>query len=434
MSVDIKARFDREAVSRFSNQMKEPSWILEQRLNALDLAEQLDLPKLEKTKIDKWNLDQFLPFQTEETVSSVGQLPDFVNNLLSDVEGRSVLVQKNASVIYRNFSDELQKQGVIFTDLHTAVKEHGDLVKKYFAKSLKPECHKLNALHYALWGGGVFLYVPKNVEVQVPIQALYWASEGDAGLFPHILLVAEESSSVTYVDNYISSPGENPALHVGIVEVFVGQNAKVRYASVRTLDERLTDFVFRRAVVEKDGQMEWILGEMNNGNTVSNNTSILEGDGSVIDTKVVSIGSGKQKSNLTSHVKHIGMDSASTMVSKGVMMDESTGIFNGITKIEKGATRSNGQQAENILMLSGLARGDANPILLIDEDDVKAGHAASVGQVNPLQLYYLMSRGIERRQAERLIINGFLAPVVHAIPLESVRERLEQAVERKLSK
>jgi len=178
--------------------------------------------------------------------------------------------------------------------------------------------------------------------------------------------------------------------------------------------------------------VEWILGEMNDGNTVANNTTLLKGTASTAETKTVAVGTGVQRQNLTSQVFHFGTYSESNILSKAVMTEEAFCILNGITKIEKGATKANGEQAENILMLSEKARGDANPILLIDEDDVKAGHAASVGRVSEESIYYLMSRGISREQAERLIILGFLDPVVAEIPIEEVKKKLRQALERKL--
>jgi Fe-S cluster assembly protein SufD len=158
----------------------------------------------------------------------------------------------------------------------------------------------------------------------------------------------------------------------------------------------------------------------------------LKGNGSDSDAKVISIGRGEQKLNQTTRAIHFGKSTPSQMITRAVMKEEATAIINGITKIEKGATGANGQQTERVLMLSPRARGDANPILLIDEDDVKAGHAASVGQVNPEQVYYLMSRGISKAEAERLIIYGFLAPVISEVPLANVRKQLEVLVERKL--
>ncbi|MBO8171823.1 MAG: Fe-S cluster assembly protein SufD [Bacillaceae bacterium] len=434
MSTDVKARFGSEVVTQFSSELKEPEWIRQMRLKAIDAYPNLDLPALEKTKLTNWNIDQFSPYKYERSISSLDELPDDVKELVSTAQGRNILIQKNSSVIFQDTSEEIQKQGVIFTDLHTALEKHEDLVKKYFAQSIKWDEHKLTALHYALWNGGVFVYVPRNVEVELPLQAMYWAAEEEVGLLPHILIVAEDNSSVTYVDNYFSTRNQKPAVHNGLVEVFVGQNARVRFASVRTMDQDMTDYIIRRAVVGRDGSIEWLLGEMNDGNTVSDNTSLLKGDGSKSLSRVVSIGTGDQKQNITSRAMHDGKHSDSNMLAKGVMKDAATSIFNGITKIEKGASKSNGEQAENVLMLSEKARGDANPILLIDEDDVTAGHAASVGQINEMQMYYLMSRGISKEEAEQLIIRGFLAPVVADIPLDSVKERLEQAIERKLAR
>jgi Fe-S cluster assembly protein SufD len=431
MSVEMQLRFDREAITEYSKANQEPAWFLEKRLAALTAAAELALPKLEKTKIDKWNIEQFVPFQTSGKAAGAAELDDVVKAQI-DVEAvKSLIVQKNASIVFQATAEELSKQGVIFTDLATALREHGDLVKKYLLDAVKYDEHKLTALHTAVVNGGVFLYVPKNVVVDVPLQAVFEVAGDDALLCPHVLIVAEANSKVAYVDTYVSAEGANMVAN-SIVEVYVGPGASVQVASVRSLSENVHDYTFRRAVVDRDGQMEWILGEMNDGNTVANNTTILKGNGSRAETKTVSIGTGTQRQNLTSQVQHIGTHSESDMVSKAVMTGEAVSILNGITKIEKGAEKANGEQAENILMLSEKARGDANPILLIDEDDVKAGHAASVGRVSEESLYYLMSRGITRQEAERLIILGFLDPVVAEIPIEEVKNRLRQALERKL--
>lgn len=431
MSVDTQLRFGREAITEFSKANQEPAWFLEQRLSALQAAEQLPLPALEKTKIDNWNTDQFIPFQTAAKVSAAAELDEVVQAQIDADAVTNLLVQKNASTVFHAVQEDLAKQGVIFTDLATALRQHGDLVQKYLLQAVKFDEHRLTALHAAVVNGGVFLYVPKNVELEQPFQAVFQVAGEGALLCPHVLIVAEAHSKVAYVDTYVSAEGESMVAN-SIVEVFVGAGASVQVASVRSLSGKVHDYAFRRAIVERDGKMEWILGEMNDGNTVANNTTVLKGTGAGAETKTVSVGTGAQRQNLTSQVQHIGTHSESEMVSKAVMTDEATTILNGITKIEKGAEKANGEQAENILMLSEKARGDANPILLIDEDDVKAGHAASVGRVSEESIYYLMSRGITRQEAERLIILGFLEPVVAEIPIEEVKNRLRQALERKL--
>jgi len=431
MSVDVQLRFDREAITEFSKANQEPAWFLEKRLAGLKAAGELPLPALEKTKIDNWNFDQYEPFVTSARVSAATELDDVVKAQIDANAVKSLIVQKNASPVFHAAADELKSKGVIFTDLATALREHGELVQQYLLNVVAYDEHKLTALHTAVVNGGVFLYVPKNVELDVPLQAVFEVAGDNALLCPHVLIVAEANSKVTYVDTYVSGEGRNMVAN-SIVEVYVGPGASVQVASVRSLSKDVHDYTFRRATVDRDGKMEWILGEMNDGNTVANNTTILKGTASSAATKTVSVGTGDQRQNLTSQVQHIGTHSESDMVSKAVMTGEATTILNGITKIEKGAEKANGEQAENILMLSEKARGDANPILLIDEDDVKAGHAASVGRVSEESIYYLMSRGIDREEAERLIILGFLEPVVAEIPIDEVKNRLRQALERKL--
>ncbi|GEC93653.1 Fe-S cluster assembly protein SufD [Brevibacillus formosus] len=431
MSVDVQLRFDSEAITQYSKANQEPAWFLEKRLAGLKAAGELALPALEKTKIDKWNTVDFDPFQTTAKVAAANELSDLVKAQIDVDSVKNLLVQKNASTVFQAVSDELKAQGVIFTTFADALQSHGDLVQKYLLNVIALDEHKLTALHTAVVNGGVFLYVPKNVEVDVPLQAVYEIAGDNALLAPHVLIVAEANSKVTYVDTYVSGEGKSMVAN-SLVEVYVGAGASVQVASVRSLSVDVHDYSFRRATVERDGKMEWILGEMNDGNTVANNTTILKGTASIAETKSISVGTGSQRQNLTSQVQHIGTHTESDMVSKAVMTDEAVSILNGITKIEKGAEKANGVQAENILMLSDKSRGDANPILLIDEDDVKAGHAASVGRFSEESIFYLMSRGISRQGAERLIILGFLEPVVAEIPVEEVKNRLRQALERKL--
>ncbi|WP_046215546.1 Fe-S cluster assembly protein SufD [Paenibacillus wulumuqiensis] len=420
-----------EALKSLSQQKNEPAWLTDSRLGALELASRLELPKPEKTKIDKWNLADYGTYQPVSPVASLQELPVVVSQLVNEEESANLLVQKDSGVIYSVLSDELKAQGVIFTDLETAAREHGDLVQAHLSTVVKNDENQLTALSAALWNGGAFLYVPRNVEVSIPLQAVFVTENAAATFAPRVLVVADTNSSVTYVDNYVST-GDASRVHNGIVEIVAKDGAKVRYATVHQLGLNVTDMSYRRAVTGNDASIEWIIGEMNDGNTVTDTATILKGNGSTSDAKVIAVGSGAQRLNYTTKAVHFGKDSTSQMTTRAVMREEANAIINGITKIEKGATRSNGEQAEKVLMLSPKARGDANPILLIDEDDVMAGHAASVGQVNPEQVHYLMSRGISRAQAERLIIYGFLAPVVSDIPLEQLRVRLQELVERKV--
>ncbi|MCD1258825.1 Fe-S cluster assembly protein SufD [Paenibacillus athensensis] len=428
MSTQTALSLDNNAVVELSRSKGEPEWMTNLRSEGLALAATLELPKLEKTRIDRWSIDAYGSYTQQAALASLDELPEVAKGLTNP---DNLIVQRNSGIVYRHVADELKQQGVIFTDLESALKDHAELVKPYFMKAIEAGENQLTALHAALWNGGIFLYVPKDVEVSIPLQALFVTDDAAATFAPHVLIVAEANSSVNYVDNFVSAVS-GPIVQNGLVEVFVKPGAKVRYASIHTLGETVTDLTYRRAIVDNDGAVQWIVGELNQGNSMSDTTSVLKGNGSDSDAKVICVGTDEQKLNITTRAVHFGKVSTSDMITRAVMRDGATAIINGITKIEKGATGCNGQQTEKVLMLSPKARGDANPILLIDEDDVKAGHAASVGQVNPEQVYYLMSRGISKEEAQRLIIYGFLAPVVSEIPIKSIEEQLQSMVERKL--
>jgi len=435
MMIETKLPFDQQYVRTFSEGHGEPSWLLNLRLQALAKAEELPLPKPDKTKIDKWNFTQFTHHVVQSApLSSLEELPEAVKALIDlEEETKNLYVQRDHTPAYLSLSDDLKQKGVIFTDIFTAVREHGELVAKYFMKDgVQVDEHRLTALHAALMNGGVFVYVPKNVEVKTPLQAVYIQEQEDTALFNHVIIVAEENSSVAYVENYISLQDQSCAVANIVAEVFALTNARVFFAAVDHLAKGITTYVNRRGVTGRHGRIEWALGLMNDGDTVSENITRLIGDGSYGDTKTVVVGRGEQTQNFTTSVIHYGKHTEGYILKHGVVKDSATSIFNGIGKIEHGASKSNAEQESRVLMLSEKARGDANPILLIDEDDVTAGHAASVGRVDPTQLYYLMSRGIPKVEAERLIIHGFLAPVVNEIPLESVKKQLVEIIERKV--
>ncbi|MGD6778792.1 Fe-S cluster assembly protein SufD [Sutcliffiella horikoshii] len=429
MTLETKLPFDQDYLTNYSKESGEPQWLLDLRLQAYSLAEELPLPKPDKTKITNWNFTNFQKHTVETSITSVDQMPQEVKAL---VDGENIYVQVDNTPVVSTLKEELKAQGVIFTDIITAAKEHSDLVKKYFMQDgVKVDEHKLSALHAALMNGGAFLYVPKNVVIEEPIQAIYLQDQAEA-VFNHVLIVAEDNSAVTYVENYLSNnDGEGSIFNI-VTEVIANGNSRVQYGAVDNLGKGVTTYVNRRGVVGRDATLEWALGLMNDGDTISENVTNLIGDGSVGDTKTVVVGRGEQKQNFTTMVVHFGKNSDGQILKHGVMKDSASSVFNGIGKIEHGASKSNAEQESRVLMLSEKARGDANPILLIDEDDVTAGHAASAGRIDPLQLYYLMSRGISKKEAERLVIHGFLAPVVNQLPIESVKNQLIDVIERKV--
>ncbi|MFC0300988.1 Fe-S cluster assembly protein SufD [Virgibacillus soli] len=436
MTVETKLPYNKDYVNQFSADRNEPDWMKELRLQALEQAETLEMPKPDKTNINRWNFSRFKhEFGEGEKLTSLEHLPEELKDYF-DIEHlpENLLIQRNQTVAYATLSDELKAKGVIFTDIFTALNEHEELVKRYYMKdAVSIDEHRLTALHAALMNGGIFVYVPKNVEISVPLQVVFWQEDPELAYFNHVLVVAEENSKLTYVENYISNNEKEETVANIVTEVIAQNNAKISYGAVDNFAEGTTTYINRRGVAYRDAVIEWALGQMNDGNTVSENITNLIGDNSLCHAKTVTVGRGKQIQNITAKTIHWGKNAEGYILQHGVMKDSATNIFNGIGKIENGASGSNAEQTSRVLMLSEKARGDANPILLIEEDDVMAGHAASVGRVDPMQLYYLMSRGITQSEAERLVIHGFLEPVVSQLPIPSVKKQLSQVIERKVN-
>ncbi|WP_010532217.1 Fe-S cluster assembly protein SufD [Lentibacillus jeotgali] len=435
MTVETKLPYDKDYITQFSQDNNEPDWMRDLRLQALEQADALEMPQPDKTNISKWNFSKFKHDAAKgEKIASLDKLPEDIQDFLDKENAQeNLLIQRNHTVAYASLSKKLEEKGVIFTDIFTALRDHEDLVKRYYMKdAVSVDEHRLTALHAALMNGGVFVYVPKNVQLEEPLQVIFWQEDPEVAMFNHVLVVADDNSSLTYVENYFSQNHEEETVANIVTEVIAGNNAQISFGGVDNFAEGTTGYINRRGVTYRDARIEWALGQMNDGNTVSENVTHLIGENSGSNAKTVSVGRGKQSQNFTSKIVHFGKFTEGHILQHGVMKDQARSIFNGIGKIEHGGSKSNAEQESRVLMLSKNARGDANPILLIDEDDVEAGHAASVGRVDPIQMYYLMSRGISRHEAERLVIHGFLAPVVNQLPIESVKTQLRQVIERKV--
>ncbi|MHA6251923.1 Fe-S cluster assembly protein SufD [Oceanobacillus sp. CAU 1775] len=435
MTVDTKLSFDKAYIEQFSKDRNEPEWMRNFRLDAIERAENLDMPEPDKTKIRTWNFTEFNhDFKTGEAVSSVKDLPAELQEFFDDDKApENLIIQRNHTVAYRALSEKLQAKGVIFTDIFTAMNEHSELLQKYYmTDAITVDEHKLTALYAALMNGGIFLYVPENVQIEEPIQTIFWKEDSELTLMNHVIVVVDKNSSLTYLENNLSQASDNETVASILTEVYAHDNAKIAFGAVDNFDAGTTTYVNRRGVAGRDATIDWALGQMNDGNTISENITRLVGDNSTSQAKAVSVGRGKQTQNFTSVMHHDGKNSDGFILQRGVMLESSTAIFNAIGKIERGGTKANSEQESRILMLSENSRGDANPILLIDEDDVTAGHAASVGRVDPLQMYYLTSRGLTEEQAKRLLIHGFLDPVVSQLPVEAVKQQLKQVIERKI--
>ncbi|MEJ7496606.1 Fe-S cluster assembly protein SufD [Staphylococcus warneri] len=425
-----------EQLVDYSKAHNEPSWMTELRNKALKLTETLEMPKPDKTKLRKWDFDSFKQHHTEGSVyQSLEELPESVKKIIDVENTENLVIQHNNDLAYTQVSEQAKNDGVIIEGLSEALVNHSDLVQKYYmTDAVNVDEHRLNALHTALMNGGVFVYVPKNVVVEHPVQYVVLHDDENTSFYNHVIIVTEQSAEVTYVENYLSNAsGEGNQINI-VSEVIAGANSNITYGSVDYLDKGFTGHIIRRGTTEADASINWALGLMNEGSQIIDNTTNLMGDRSTSELKSVVVGTGDQKINLTSKIVQYGKETDGYILKHGVMKENASSVFNGIGYIKHGGTKSIANQESRVLMLSENARGDANPILLIDEDDVEAGHAASVGRVDPEQLYYLMSRGISRREAERLVIHGFLDPVVRELPIEDVKRQLREVIELKVSK
>lgn len=415
-------------INAFSAQMEEPAWMTEIRRSALEKADELELPKIERVKFHRWPL---LDVQLEDYMPDAGFAVQF-----TEMKDNPVLVQQNTVTIFEQLSTDLAEKGVIFTDLFTAMKDYPELVKEYYmTKAVLVDEDKLTAFHAAFMNSGVFLYVPKNVVIKEPIESVFIQdSASGQSFFKHVLIVAEEHSEINYLERFMTTgEGKEKAAANIVVEVIAKAGAKVKYSAMDQLGENLTTYMNRRGHIMRDASVDWALGVMNDGDVVADFDSDLVGEASHSEVKVVAISAGRQTQGIDTRVTNKASHSVGHILQHGVIRERGVLTFNGIGHILKGAKGADAQQESRVLMLSDKARGDANPILLIDENEVTAGHAASVGRVDPEEMYYLMSRGLPKAEAERLVIRGFLGSVITAIPVKEVQKEFIEVIEGKLN-
>ena len=383
-----------EELMQLATANNEPEWFLQKRRMALDVMDELALPEIQRFDYHNW---QMLPETTE------------------------IIPTKLAS-----------NKNYVLTDIFEAAKKYPELMQKYYMnKVIKVDENKFTAYHTAFLNNGIFLYVPKNTVVTEPIEVNI-VQPADKPFVSHILIVAEENTQFSFIQK-MTTDGDQAAVANCIVEIVAKDNSEIKYAAVDELGKNVTSYLSRRAFVGQNAYVDWSIGLMNDGNTIADFDTDLYGEGAHSEIKVVDITADRQQEGVNTRVTNYGKHSIGHINQRGVIMDRSRLVFNGIGHIIHGASGANAEQQNRVLMMSSKAHGDANPILLIDENDVIAGHAASVGQVDKNQLYYLMSRGIDEKTAQRLVIRGFLGDVLVSIPSKVIREQLIQTIERKLA-
>lgn len=424
-----------EQVNVFSALKEEPEWMLELRQAALAKVDELAFPKIERVRYERWPLfnidEQALAGEyalSEEEVA--GAVPAF-----DAMDNHPTLVQFDDTTIFEQLPQELIDKGVIFTDLFTAMKEVPELVNQYYmTKAVSMDEDKMTAAHAAFMNSGMFLYVPKNVVIEEPLEAIFYHNgNSQAHFFKHILIVADEHSEFSYLERFQTKGDQAKKLSGNIVvEVIAKAGAKVKFSAIDQLGVNITTYMNRRGYVLRDAMVDWAIGVMNDGDVVADFDSDLVGEGAHSEVKAVAISAGRQTQGIDTRVTNKAPHSIGHILQHGVIRERGVLTFNGIGHILKGAKGADAQQESRVLMLSDQARGDANPILLIDEHEVTAGHAASVGRVDPEEMYYLMSRGLRKEEAERLVIRGFLGSVLTAIPVKEVQQELVAVIEGKL--
>ena len=417
----------KELIHEFSQLHAEPVWLANLRQQAFDKMDQLDLPVIERVKFHRWNLGDGRISDSEPLTS----VPDFT--ALGD---NLKFIQMGTQTVLEQLPADLAEQGVVFTDFHSALEEIPELVEKHFMSAVKYDEDKLAAYHTAYFNSGAVLYVPDNVEIDQPIEGIFYQdSESDVPFNKHILIIAGKHSKVNYLERLETyGKGSVPATANITVEVIAQAGAQIKFSAIDRLGENVTAYISRRGKLDNDAMIDWAIGVMNEGNVVADFDSDLYGKGSHADMKVVALSSGKQVQGIDTRVTNYGCNSIGNILQHGVILEKGTLTFNGIGHIIKGAKGADAQQESRVLMLSDQARSDANPILLIDENDVTAGHAASIGQVDPEDMYYLMSRGLDKATAERLVVRGFLGSVIVEIPVKEVRDEMIENIDIILAK
>jgi Fe-S cluster assembly protein SufD len=362
-------------------------------------------------------------------------LPPFTQGLLEpiagDLHGGQVLIMPEGSQAELN--DDLRQKGVIFTDWQSALDQYGDLLDRLIGKVVRPDEGKFGALAAALAQTGVFIYVPRGVEVELPLHSLLWAPGIGLAHLTHVLVWLEEGASATYIHETASPDEEGgQTLHSGIVELHVGDGAHLRFVELQSLGKQTWNFTHERAQVERNGTIDWIFGAMGSHLTKNFTDLDLVGPGATGKMSGFYFTDGVQHLDHDTQQNHLAPSTTSDLLFKGALMGESRSVWQGMIYVAPGAMKTDGYQANRNLVLSKKARADSIPGLEILADDVRCTHGATVGKIDPEQVFYLLSRGIPQHEAERLVVEGFFDPIMQRIPFEGVRRRFQEAIHLKM--
>ncbi|MBT4539128.1 Fe-S cluster assembly protein SufB [Candidatus Woesearchaeota archaeon] len=417
-----------EVVKLISETKKESEWMLKKRLHGLNLWNKTDFPKWGPSlkKLDINNITFFSDPNTEEA-RSWDDVPDEIKQTfeklgIPEAERKSLAgvgAQYDSSVVYHNIEKQLADKGVIFENMDVALKKYPDLVKKYFMTScIPPNDHKFIMLHTAVWSGGTFIYVPKNVKVDLPLQAYFRMNQQSGGQFEHTLIIVDEGAELHYIEGCSSPLYSENSLHAGCVEIFVMKNAKMRYTSIENWSRNVYNLNTKRALVHENAIMEWVNGNMGSSTTMLYPCSVLIGKNAKTDSLGVAFANKGQNQDTGTKVIHAASNTTSTIQSKSISKAGGISTYRGLVQINPNAKNCTVSVNCDALLVDDKSVSNTYPTMNILNNTAEIAHEATVGKVGEEEIFYLMSRGLSEEQATQMIVSGFIEPIIRNLPLE----------------
>jgi Fe-S cluster assembly protein SufB len=416
-----------ELVAAISEHKDEPEWMRKFRLKALEYFRARPMPEWggDLSGIDFENIFYYIR-PTEKQANSWEDLPPEIKDTwdklgIPEAEKKylaGVGAQYESEVVYHKLQEELVKQGVIFLDMDSGLREHEELVKQYFGTIIPPNDNKFAALNSAVWSGGSFIYVPPGVKVEMPLQAYFRINAENMGQFERTLIIVDEGAYVHYVEGCTAPIYSSDSLHSAVVEIIVKPNARCRYTTIQNWSNNVYNLVTKRAVAYENATMEWVDGNLGSKLTMKYPAIWLLGEGAHGEVLSIAFGGKGQHQDAGGKAVHIAPNTTSVITSKSISKDGGRAGYRGLLEVAKGATGSRSKVVCDALILDEASRSDTYPYIRIDEDNVDIGHEATVSKIGEEQLFYLMSRGLSEAEASALIVSGFVEPITKELPLE----------------
>ena len=421
-----------DVVRNISSLKNEPQWMLDLRLKGLRLFEKKPMPNW-GSDLSGIHFDTIKYFvrSTEKQATSWEDLPADIKNTydrlgIPEAEKQrlvsGVAAQYESEVVYHAIRADLEEQGVIFVDTDTALREHEELLKEYFGTVIPVGDNKFAALNTSVWSGGSFIYIPKGVKVDIPLQAYFRINTENMGQFERTLIIADEGSYVHYVEGCTAPIYSSDSLHSAVVEIIVKKDARVRYTTIQNWSNNVYNLVTKRAICQEGATMEWIDGNIGSKVTMKYPAVFLMGPHSKGETLSIAFAGEGQHQDAGAKMVHAAPYTSSTIISKSVARGGGRTSYRGLVQINEGAHHSRSTVKCDALLIDTMSRSDTYPYVDVREDDVTMGHEATVSKVSDDQLFYLMSRGIAEDEAMAMIVRGFIEPIARELPMEYALE------------